>query len=352
MSLLTEKPPVMITGATGYVAGWVVKRFLEEGYTVHAPVRDPNNVQKRQHLDKLAENNPGEIKYFKADLLEEGSYNEAVKDCSLVIHTASPFNFKAETAREFIDPALKGTQNVLNSATKSGTISRIVLTSSCAAMYGDAKDLKNYKSGTITEENWNTTSSEDHQPYAFSKKLAEEVAWKMAEAQDQWRLVTINPAFVMGPWLTADATSGSFDIVKQMANGDMKAGAPDWNIGVVDVRNVAEAHYRAATVPDAKGRHVLSAENSSFIELANMLRENYGENYPLPKRTIPKWLIWLMAPSAGFTRKIVSRNVGYPWKADHSKSVRELNLNYIPIRNTINEMFAQLEESGTIKPKK
>ena len=48
--------PVLITGATGYVAGWVAKHFLEKGFTVHAAIRDAENKTKRQHLDQIANN--------------------------------------------------------------------------------------------------------------------------------------------------------------------------------------------------------------------------------------------------------------------------------------------------------
>ena len=80
---IDRSKPVMITGATGYVAGWIVKRLLEEGLTVHAPVRDPDSPDKLKYLDELAEASAGEIRYFKADLLEEGSYAEAMADVRL-----------------------------------------------------------------------------------------------------------------------------------------------------------------------------------------------------------------------------------------------------------------------------
>ena len=83
--------PVLITGATGYVAGWVVKHFLEKGFTVHAAIRDAENKTKRQHLDQIANNCDGIIRFFESDLLVEGSYDEAMKGCQIVVHTASPF---------------------------------------------------------------------------------------------------------------------------------------------------------------------------------------------------------------------------------------------------------------------
>ena len=46
MNAIDKDKPVMITGATGYVAGWIVKKLLDEGFTVHAAVRDPENRKK------------------------------------------------------------------------------------------------------------------------------------------------------------------------------------------------------------------------------------------------------------------------------------------------------------------
>ena len=58
--------PVLVTGATGYVVGWLVKRLLDEGFTVHAAVRDPAKTEKLKYLNRLAEHSPGNIQYFKA----------------------------------------------------------------------------------------------------------------------------------------------------------------------------------------------------------------------------------------------------------------------------------------------
>ncbi len=66
---IDKSKPVLVTGATGYVAGWIVKRLLEDGITVHAAVRNPDSKAKLAHLDKLAVGSEGSIKYFKSDLL-------------------------------------------------------------------------------------------------------------------------------------------------------------------------------------------------------------------------------------------------------------------------------------------
>lgn len=341
--IIDRLKPIMVTGATGYVAGHVVKRLLEDGLTVHAPVRTPDNKEKTKYLDAIAAKTNGSIKYFEADLLKPGSYDEAAQGCELVIHTASPFisNVK-DPQRQLVDPALQGTENVLSSVNKAESVRRVVLTSSCVALYGDAKDTLNYPNQTMTENEWNTTSSVKQSPYNYSKVVAEQKAWEMNKAQNRWDMVVINPSFVLGPGINPYGTSESFNVMKQMGDGTMKMGTPDLNMGCVDVRDVAEAHFRAGFTPSAHGRNITSAENLSFLKMADLLRPKYGENYPLPKKTLPKWLMMLMGPMSGIPRAFIKHNVGYPWKADNSKIKRELGMSFRPVETTINEFFQQM----------
>ncbi|MGB5541987.1 MAG: NAD-dependent epimerase/dehydratase family protein, partial [Gammaproteobacteria bacterium] len=190
MTSIDRSAPVMVTGATGYVAGLLVEKLLQEGLTVHAPVRDPDNPEKLKYLNALASAAPGEIRYFKADLLDEGSYAEAMAGCQLVFHTASPFIVDVEDPqKELVDPAKLGTRNVLETANRTPSVRRVVLTSSCAAIYGDNADLQQTPGGVFTEEIWNTSSSLAHNPYSYSKTVAEKEAWKINQAQSRWDLV-------------------------------------------------------------------------------------------------------------------------------------------------------------------
>ena len=345
MKEIDKKSPVMVTGATGYVAGWLVKLLLDKGFTVHAPIRNPNDKNKTKYLDKLAASAPGKLLYFEADLLREGSYDKAMQGCELVFHTASPFALNVKNAqRDLIDPAIKGTRNILNSVNKTTSVKRVVLTSSVAAMYGDNKDLNMCPDRTITEECWNTTSSLKHQPYNFSKTMAEKEAWKMQNQQQRWDLVGINPSLVMGPGISPDITSESFKIIKQLGDGTTKMGAPDYEIGLVDVRDVAQAHFAAGLTPTANGRYIISGHNSSILEVSKMLRDVYGSKYPFPTRIIPKFLLWLIGPLAGFSRKMISRNIGYPFRADNSKSIEELAMSYRPAQVSVVDFFGQMLE--------
>ena len=337
--------PILVTGATGYVAGWIVERLLARGATVHAAVRDPENRDKLRPLDRLAEVSPGAIRYFASDLLRPGSYAEAMRGCRVVIHTASPFTIAVEDPqRDLVDPARLGTRNVLEQANETPTVERVVVTSSCAAIYSDNADVAAAPGGRLTEEVWNETASLDHQPYSYSKLLAEREAWKIAGEQQRWDLVTINPSLVLGPGINPRATSESFALIKQLGDGTMKAGVPDFGMGAVDVRDVADAHLAAAFRPGAAGRYIVSGHDSSFPEFARILRDHYGAAYPFPRRRMPKWLVWLAAPmvNRAMTRKIVALNVGLPFRADHAKSVRELGISYRPLAESLIEMFDQM----------
>ncbi|MFT5779868.1 MAG: nucleoside-diphosphate-sugar epimerase [Crocinitomicaceae bacterium] len=349
--MIDKTKPILVTGATGYVAGRLVERLLKAGHTVHAPIRDPENPEKTKYLDAIAANNPGSIKYFKADLLDDGSYDEAIQECELVYHTASPFIRKVENAqKDLVEPAIHGTRNVLESANRAKSVKRVIVTSSCAAIYGDAVDISKMPIQILTEEIWNTTSSLEHQPYSYSKTEAEKEAWKISKEQTNWDLVTINPSFVLGPGINPYGTSESFAIVKQMGGGDFKMGTPTFNIGCIDVRDLAEAHYQAGIRPEAKGRYIISGEDSGFSELAGMVKKNFP-SAPISTRKLPKWLLWTMAPMVGMKRKEVKLNVGYPWKADNSKGINELGMKYRPLEETITEFFQQLVDVGEIKLK-
>ena len=350
MTTIDPKAPVLVTGATGYVAGRLVERLLEESHTVHAAVRDPENQKKLQYLNKLAETSPGSIRHFKTDLLEEGSYAEAMAGCELVFHTASPFSIDVhDPVKELIEPAKLGTRNVLEQANRMPSVKRVVVTSSCAAIYGDNADLAKTPDGVFTEETWNTSSSVEHQPYSYSKTLAEREAWEIAGKQDRWDLVTINPSLVMGPGINPHGTSESFNMMKQYGDGTLKSGVPSWGFGIVDVRDLAEAHYRAGFAPEAEGRYIVSGHNSDLADLAAPLRDRFGSAYPFPTRTMPRWMVWLVGPmvNKAMTRKAVSLNVGLPWKADSSKSERELGVTYRPLDETVVDFFQQMVDSGT-----
>ncbi|MBN2614900.1 MAG: aldehyde reductase [Bacteroidales bacterium] len=346
MTILDKTKPVLVTGATGYIAGWLVKKLLEEGYTVHAAIRNPSKKEKIAHLEQIAKKEKGEIKFFQSDLMKNGSYAKAMEGCEVVFHTASPFKLEVkDPQKDLVDPAVMGTKNVLEQANKTESVKRVVVTSSCAAIYCDCTDLENTKEGVFTENDWNTTASLRYQPYSYSKTLAEKEAWKMSQQQSRWELVVVNPSMVLGPALNIhETTSESISLFKQMGDGTLKAGVPNLGMGVVDVRDLAEVHFNAGFNPEAGGRNIASGHNSSMLEMAQILHEVYADEYKIPNKPMPKWLLMLVGPMVNktLTKQYIRNNVNKVWKADNGKSVRVLGAKYRPLKDTLVDSFRQM----------
>ncbi|MGQ0697370.1 MAG: SDR family oxidoreductase [Panacagrimonas sp.] len=351
MTTINKAAPILVTGASGYIASWIVKYLLEDGRTVHATVRDPSKKSSVGHLEAIAAKAPGKLKFFKAELLEQGSYGAAAAGCELVMHTASPFVISgfADANEALVRPAVEGTCNVLETCNRTPSVRRVVLTTSIAAVFGDNQDLKDIPGGVFNEEHWNTSSSVVHQPYSYSKVVAEREAWKMAKAQKRWDLVCINPAFVLGPSLTTVSQSTSIETILNLGNGKLRTGVPKLMFSLVDVRDVARAHILAGDTPSANGRHIIAAREASLLDMAKILKPKF-RRYPFPKMEIPKAAAWLFGPlTAGISRKFVSTNVGWPLKLDNARSKRELGLKYRPLDQTLTEHFQQLIDDGLLR---
>ncbi len=355
MTQINPQAPIMVTGATGYLAGVIVKQLLEAGHTVHATVRDPDNVEGLKYLNAIAAGTPGQIKYFKADLMDAAAFEAPMAGCELVIHTASPFTLNVKDPQtELIDPAVNGVRNVLHAANATPTVKRVVMTSSCAAIYSTNAGIKAMPGGKLTEAEWNTRSSLTEEPYSFSKTLAEKEGWKIAGAQDRWDLIAINPSFILGPGINPQTAGESYAIMMQFGTGAMANGVPDFRIGMVDVREVATAHIKAGFTPEASGRYILSAHDSGFPEMAAALRAQFGDQFRISDKRMPKLIVWLFGPmiNPALTRKRVSESVGIDFHADRSKSVRELGIEYRPMADSVVELFQQLIDAGRLSPQK
>lgn len=350
-STIDRSKPVCVTGASGYIASWIVRYLLQDGFTVHATVRDSSKASSVAHLKAAAKGTNGVLKLFDADLVQEGSFDEAIRGCELVIHTASPFVIRGfkDAHEALVRPAVEGTANVLNACNRIESVKRVVLTSSVASIYGDAFEITKAPRRVFDERLWNDTSSETHQPYSYSKVMAERKAWEMNRHQTRWDLVTINPSLVLGPALTTLSQSTSIDVMRDLGSGRQRTGVPHLEFGLVDVREVARAHVLAGFNPQAQGRFILSAAVVSLLQMAEMLRTRYPQ-YPLPRKELPKFIVKLVAPiAAGISREFIQKNVGYALAFDHSRSVSVLGVRYRPLVETLTEHFAQMIEDGQLK---
>ncbi|KAM2531093.1 hypothetical protein PS1_028877 [Malus domestica] len=268
-----EGKTVCVTGASGYIASWLVKLLLQKGYIVKGTVRDPNDSKKTEHLRSL-DGAKERLHLFKADLLEEGSFDAVVDGCQGVFHTASPVLLSVTDPQgELLDPAVKGTLNVLQSCAKFPSIKRVVLTSSIASVMMTGVPLT---SDVVLDETWYSDPlfCEKHKQWYFlSKTLAEETAWKFAKGNGI-DLVSLNPGHTIGP-LLQPTLNFSIELLQNIMSGTQTPTINPFVVvnSFVDVRDVASAHIQAFEIPSASGRYCLVGQVADDLDTLKILRQ-------------------------------------------------------------------------------
>jgi len=343
--------PILVTGASGFIAAEIVRQLLERGHRVRGTVRDPEKTAAQGYLTGL----PGareHLELVEADLQTRHAFDEVAKGCEYVIHTASPYVIDVDDPqRDLIDPAVRGTISVLEACLGAKEVRRVVLTSSVAAITDQADGHVN------TEKDWNTKSSLTRNPYYYSKVLAERAAWNFMKANlSGFDLVVINPFFVIGPSLVPGINTSHTSLVG-LTNGNVPAIIGlQWPL--VDVRDTALAHIRAIEIPNASGRHIVAAASRSVRQVVDLLRANgWGERYRLPSIRLDNGFgVNLTRFAATFqspgTRSYLTTHLGGEMRFDNSKARNELGIVFRDVDQTILETMEDLEHWGHLGKKR
>jgi nucleoside-diphosphate-sugar epimerase len=342
---------VLVTGATGYIAGWIIKQLLQDGYRVRGTVRSLKQKERYQHLLDISAKYGDRLELFETTL--QGSAEKwaaATKDCDYVIHVASPFPVsQPKNEQELIQPAMAGTLSVLNACLVTPTVKRVVLTSSMLAVIGGWEREKIGKS-VFTEKNW--AKKANCQPYSKSKYLAEKAAWDFINNQQpknrNLELVTILPGLVVGPLLSRTCGNSSRILITRFLNNDLP-GIPELNIYLVDVRDVATAHICAMRNPQAAGNRYLCVSRSMWLsEISQLLRTEFShQGYQITKFSLPNFLVWCVswwdAEVAGILPLI-----GKEMKLSNAKIIKDLEMEFRSVESSIIEMAHNLINFGLI----
>ncbi|KAJ3692386.1 hypothetical protein LUZ60_012736 [Juncus effusus] len=275
------KGPVLVTGASGYIGTWLVMKLLNAGYTVRATVLDLDNSEETKPLLDL----PGSserLTISQADMREKGSYVEVIKGSTGVFHLATPMDFNSkDPENEIIKPTVDGLIDILRASKNSGTVKRVVFTSSAAAV-----DIEENKKPVYDEECWSDVDyirrvKMTGWMYFLSKTLAEQAAWKYAE-ENNIDLITVMPTLVVGPFLSSGmppslitalslitGTESHYSIIKQ---GNF-----------IHLDDLCAAQIFLFEKPEAKGRYICSAYHNTIFDLAKMLKNQYPE-FEIPQK--------------------------------------------------------------------
>jgi dihydroflavonol-4-reductase len=325
---------VLITGISGFIAKHIAARFLSAGYAVRGTVRrmDRADEVRKAVLPVAGAGAAERLSFVAADLESDAGWAEAMLGISAVVHTASPFPLtQPKDENDLIRPAVQGTERVLRAAKAAG-VTRVILTSSCAAIMSGAR------SGIQTEEDWCDPTHPSATPYDRSKTLAERKAWELAKSEGL-ALTTINPGLVVGPPL--DGTYGSsLELVERCLKG-RDPMQPPFGLPFVDVRDVAEMHLRAVQRPETAGKRYIAAAGSlTFAEMAKTLKVAYPSR-KIATREAPIFLLRILSWFDGSISAILPK-LGTVERVSNARAVRELGMTFLPAEQAVRDAAAWL----------
>ncbi|HEV7647798.1 MAG TPA: aldehyde reductase [Actinophytocola sp.] len=330
---------VLVTGATGFVAGHCIADLLAHGHSVRGTVRSLAGPDRVAHLRALG----GDLEFAEADLTTDAGWADALTGVDAVLHVASPFPAKPpRDENELIRPAVDGTLRVLRASVAAG-VRRVVLTSSVAAVNtGHPRGEHRLR----TEADWSVV--DNCSPYPKSKTLAEQAAWRFAEEHPDLELVTINAGMVLGPIQHA-AAGTSVSIVSRLLNREMPA-VPRLGFAPVDVRDLATAHRLAMESPAAAGKRYICAGDPVWLtEMAATLAEKFNpRGYRVPTGKLPYWLMWTLA-RFDYSLRIGLEFANRPEYVSSARAKEELGWQPMTLRESLVDTAAALVEHGLVK---
>jgi len=321
---MSDQGTVLVTGGSGYIGGWCVIGLLQQGYTVRTTVRSLDKEAAVRAALGTVVDPKDQLSFYAANLTEDAGWDAAVDGCDYVLHVASPLGIaEPKDPDVLIVPAREGAKRAVGAAIKAG-VKRVVQTSSVAAASKGVGTPDSVSDETV----WTDISTGKESAYTQSKTIAERAAWDLiATAGGKTTFATVNPALVLGPALSKDY-SGSMQTVERLLSGRVP-GLPRMGFNIVDVRDVADLHIRAMTMPEAAGQRFIAAANFAWMaEIAEILRAQLGkEAAKVPTRKVPDFVLSL---AGVFDKEIASVVPMLGHKHDYSSAKAQTLLGWKP----------------------
>ncbi|RDX60933.1 hypothetical protein CR513_60885 [Mucuna pruriens] len=269
------KGRVCVTGGTGFIGSWIIKRLLEDGYTVNTTIRsDPDGKRDVSFLRNL----PGasrKLKIFNADLSKPESFSEAIEGCVGVLHTATPIDLEVKEAEETVTKrSIDGALGILKACLNSKTVKRVVYTSSASAVYWQAKEEDVMDESYWSDDNLLRSLKPFAWSYSISKTLAERAVLDFGQLHGL-DVVTLIPTFVVGPFICPKLPGSVYTSLAFLFGQKNPFGAS--RIHMVHVDDVARAHIFLLEHPNPKGRYNCSPFIATVEEIAQLLSDKYPE---------------------------------------------------------------------------
>ena len=325
---------VLVLGATGLIGGHIAKKAHQAGWEVHGFRRDP---QSEGLLASLP------IQWHTGTLEDYTSLLQAMTGMDYTFHAAAsyPKNSKPSRVKDNIHAGINQMNNVIQ-ATRQAQVSRLIYTSSISTIglppageqrLADERDL--YQAGTLPDNG-----------YYETKKAMEEVA--RGASREGTEVVILNPSLVLGP---GDRHLSTGDLVVAIARG-LAVAVPGGEVNIIDVRDAAQAHIKAATNGRSGERYILGGDNYSVREAAEIIARAAGVKPP--RFNLSNQIIDLYI-------KIAETLPFIPYPLDHLRAYRawqgyntgkarqELELRTRPLEETARDSIDWFKQQGILK---
>jgi nucleoside-diphosphate-sugar epimerase len=254
-----DKGTVLVTGGTGFLGAYIIKKLIEKDYAVRAIRRSG-----RQPF-YIASSIMEKVEWVQCDIMDPLGLEEAMEGVDAVIHAAAVVSFSDSHRHELFTTNVEGTANVVNMAL-SREIRRFVHVSSVAALGRTKKEEK-----VDEEKKWNNNKGQTN--YAISKFYGELEVWRAIG--EGLPAVIVNPSTILG---VGDWNESSCAIFKSIYNE-----FPWYSNGIngfVDVSDVATAIVALMESDITGQRFILNGDNWSFRQLFNAIATAFGKKLP------------------------------------------------------------------------
>jgi dihydroflavonol-4-reductase len=336
---------VLVTGGSGYIAGYCIAELLNDGWSVRSTVRSSAKTKAvRESIADIA-SKASEIEFVEADLNSDAAWDNAAIGAQYVLHVASPVPVTdPKNDDELVRPARDGTLRVLKAARDAG-VKRVVMTSSISAIiYGPGVREKPF-----TEEDWtDETNRRNTSPYdgprpspsarrgrgwrrkaGDSNSLPSAPAWFSAPCWD--RIIPLRLKRLRSCWI------GSIPVL------------PRFGFNVVDVRDIARLHVLAMATPEAVGQRFIGSGDFYWMcDVAKILKQGLGDGAKkVPSIAVPDFV----ARVAGLFDPIVRGRLyelGKKRPVSSEKAKRVLGWRPRPVTETVLDTAGSLQASGLV----
>jgi len=334
------KNPILVTGADGYLASFLINLLLRKDFQVRGTVLSLADTSSYNFLYDMVPEKKDNLELIEANLSEQDIWKTATQGVQSIFHIASPTPSATapRTDEHFVKPAVSGVLSILEAAVANG-VKKVVYTSSSSAIAFE----KNPK--LLTEEDWQAEEGLTS-IYAKSKIRAEKAVWDFYEKnKGKIEIAVVNPSFVFGPLLSTRASTSGF--VGNIMQGALP-GIFDATIPVVDVRDVAEVHYRAMFRENANGqRYICMGESVPLGDIAHWINKEFGNKGI--KISEEKMSLGEIMKSGKPEAQMLGYVFGSSLRYDNQKSVKDLEMNYLPVEKTIIDTGNDLIKFGLVK---